>query len=398
MPVRKSMRGYIRISFALLLTVAAVLWIVHPKSTRQDIEDPYNANGHNAISNSQEFTRPDDKPVHQISSQKRKGSQQRFTNYKISAANHTLAEGNGREIVNDDIYKSNPDGGSDPAKFMYSEDGGLNLSPDNNQVRSMSDLVRSIDSLEVAETSQMEQAIRDLWIVAADMGAPDEALDALEYFIMEHYDVDLIELADSAIEDLLRVLEMEQNAQIHTYTSGDNEYEGRIEDPGQISLEELSEGFEGSEDEEISSILLAQMEDLSEQALIDPDALKRGDAIQGLSNFRNDEAVDTLIDAADDPEPLNRYLALQALWISAADGPLNKEDLIWHRMQQAEGDTDTQVADLAGRALKDLEQLEINFPGAEAATSIEQAHYSEDFLPASQMHELDGRSDPSINY
>ncbi len=397
-PPRKSIRGYIRIFFALLLTVAAVLWIVNQLVTRQGIEDPYNANLHNTSPKTLELTKPDDKPAHQTSLQKRKGLQQQLSDYKIAAAGYAVEEREGQESVKDDVYNSNPDVSSDPAIFMYSEDGRLNQSPDNNQVRSMSDLVRSIEDLEVAETSQMEQAIRDLWIVAADLGAPDEALDTLEYFIMEHYDKNLIELADSAIEDLLRMLEMEQGAQVHTYTSEDNVYEGQTEDPCQISSAELSDGHEGSENGEVSSILLAKMEDLSEQALIDPDALKRGDAIQGLSNFRNDEAVDTLIEAADDPDPLNRYLALKALWISAADGPPEKEMFIWQRMQEAEGDTDVQIADLASRALKDLEQLEINFPEAEAVTSIEQEHYSEDVLPASQTNELDARSDPSMNY
>jgi hypothetical protein len=391
MPARKRTRGYIRISFALLLTVAAALWIVHPKVNRQGMDDPYNASRPNTMSNSQEFTKPHGKPVDQISSQKRKGSQRRFTDSKISVADSSIEEGDGPGSINDEVHISGSGESSDPAIFTSSEDGGF------NQVPSMSDLVRSIENLEAAETFQMEQAIRDLWIVAADLGAPNEALDALEYFILEHNDADLIEMADSAIEDLLRVFEIGQDAPIITYASEDKENDSQIEDPCRISLAEFSDGLEGSENEEIFSIVQARMEDLGKRALTDPDASKRGDAIQALSNFRNDDAVGALIDTADDPEAMNRYRALQALWISAADGPLGKEDFIWHSLQQGQDDIDTQVADLATRALKDLEQLEQDLAEAEAIISFEQEHYFKDVPPAGQMHETDGRSDPSIN-
>jgi hypothetical protein len=261
----------------------------------------------------------------------------------------------------------------------------------------MAGLLKCIENLETAETNRMEQAIRDLWIVAADLGTPDEALNALEYFIMEHHDTDLIDLADSAIEDLLRVLELKDSPQIHVDTSEANNDEDQTRTPGQISLTNSHDDSEVPISSEASAVLLTQMEDLSEQALFDPDASKRSDAIQAVSNFRNDAAVDILIDAADDPEPMNRYLALQSLWISAADGTREQEDFIWHSLLQAQGDIDTQVAELATRALKDLEQLEQNFAEAEAAVSFEPEFYSEDVSPADQMHDTDSRSDPSID-
>jgi hypothetical protein len=324
-----------------------------------------------------------------------KGLQQKSAHYKTSTADSIQKEEAGQEIIDDDVYESIPDESSSPAAFIHSKDGGSNQAADNNHARSMADLIRSIENLETAEADQMEQAIRDLWIVAADLGTPDKALDALEYFIMEHHDTDLIDLADSAIEDLQRALEIKESTQIHVDTSETDNDEDPTRTPGQIFSANSHDDSEAPISSEASAILQAQMEELSEQALFDSNASKRGDAIQAVSNFRNDAAVDILLDAADDPEPLNRYLAVQALWISAADGTQEQEDFIWHSLLQAQGDIDAQVADLATRAIKDLEQLELNFAEAEAAAetavSFEPEHYFEDESPAGQMHGSDVR-------
>lgn len=399
MPACTNTCGYIRVSIALLLTVAAVLWVINYIVAKQGIEDPYTdkVKRHIIESPSQASAKSNAKIARQISLLKMKGSQEKSVRYKTSAADSLQKEDAGQEIINDEVYESIPDESSSPAAIIHSEDGGSNQSADNNHARSMADLVRSIENLEAAETNQMEQAIRDLWIVAADLGAPDEARDALESFIMEHHDTALIDLADSAIEDLQRVLENKESPQIHADASEANNDEDQSGTPGQISLANMHDDSEVPISSEVSEVLQAQMEDLSEQALFDPDVSKRADAIQALSNFRSGAAVDVLIDAADDPEPMNRYLALQSLWISAADGPLEEEDFMWHFLQQAQGDIDTQVAELAGRALKDLEQLEQNLAEAEPAISFEPEHYSEGVSPAGQRHETDGRSDPSIN-
>jgi hypothetical protein len=423
---RKKNRGYIRISFALLFTVLAVLWIFNRMATNQRLKDQSTANVkiQHTRSNLQELAKPKDKSAYRIPSQRMEESQQRFIHLKKSTDDSIQEEEIEQEIINDEVYESRTDSGGDPAMllysedlgsspsadddsklggsddpatFMYSEDEGLNQSADNNHARSMADLVRSIENLETAETNQMGQAIRDVWIIAADLDAPDEALETLEYFIMEHNDKELIDLANSAIEDLQRVLESKQGSQIQAGIAEGYDDEDQSGPSGQIALTNSHDDPKVPESSEVPAILQAQMEDLSEQALFDTDASKRGDAIQTLSNFRSDTAVDILIDAADDPEPMNRYLALQSLWISAADSPLGKDNLIWHSLQQAQDDMDTQVADLASKALKDLEQLEQNLAEAEAAISFEPEHYSEDVSPAGQMHEPDSRSDPSTN-
>lgn len=399
MPACRNSCGYIRVSIALLLTVAAVLWIINHTVTKQGIEDPYTdkIERHLAQSPPQASTKSNAKITHQTSLRKMKGSSQKSARYKTSAADSIQEEGAGQEIIKDEVYGGIYDESSSPAAFIHLEDGGSNQSANNNHARSMADLVRSIENLEAVESNQMEQAIRDLWIVAADLGAPDKALDALEYFIMEHHNTDLIDLADSAIEDLQRVREIKESTPIHVDSSEANNDEDQTGTPGQISSANSYDDSEVPVSSEASAILQAQMEDLSDQALLDPDASKRGDAIQAVSNFRNDAAVDILMDAADDPEPLNRYLAVQALWISAADGPLEKKDFIWQALQQAQGDIDAQVADLANRALTDLDQLEQDPVKVEAETAFGPEYYSEDVSPAVQMHETDGRSDPSLN-
>jgi hypothetical protein len=98
--------------------------------------------------------------------------------------------------------------------------------------------------------------------------------------------------------------------------------------------------------------------EVAEAALTEPDDAKRGQAIHAIGNLRNAEAVALLSEVAtDDPDPGNRLEALQSLWYSAADG-LDEDGEIRRLLEAAQSDPDEDIAELAQRALADLDKLE----------------------------------------
>ena len=97
--------------------------------------------------------------------------------------------------------------------------------------------------------------------------------------------------------------------------------------------------------------------ELAEAALSEWDPELRGDAVHAVGLRRNVDSVAVLIEVAtDDPEPDNRYQALQLLWYSAADG-LDEDGAIRRTLEAALGD-DEDIAELAEQALADLAKLE----------------------------------------
>jgi hypothetical protein len=93
-------------------------------------------------------------------------------------------------------------------------------------------------------------------------------------------------------------------------------------------------------------------------ALTEPDDTKRGEAISTVGLYRNAEAVAVLAEAAvQDPDPGNRLEALQSLWYSAADG-LDEDGEIRRLLEAAQSDPDEDIAELARKALADLDKLE----------------------------------------
>jgi hypothetical protein len=98
--------------------------------------------------------------------------------------------------------------------------------------------------------------------------------------------------------------------------------------------------------------------EVAEAALSEPDDAKRGQAIHAIGNLRDAEAVAVLAEAAvQDPDPGNRLEALQSLWFSAADG-LDEDGEIRRLLEAAQSDPDEDIAELAQRALADLDKLE----------------------------------------
>ena len=93
--------------------------------------------------------------------------------------------------------------------------------------------------------------------------------------------------------------------------------------------------------------------ELSQQALYQADVQKKIDAINAIALYRNDQAIETLLQATSDSEPAVRYLALQTLRYAVADG-MDQDGRIVAVLEQARLDYDQQVAQLAERISKEL--------------------------------------------
>jgi HEAT repeats len=97
--------------------------------------------------------------------------------------------------------------------------------------------------------------------------------------------------------------------------------------------------------------------EMKQAATAEPDPERRGEAIQSLSLYHNDEAVAVLTEASTiDPDPFNRAKAIQALWNSAADN-MDSGNGIKGLLHKAQRDPDPIVANLATKAVADLDRL-----------------------------------------
>jgi hypothetical protein len=323
--------GFIRVSLALLFTAFTVLWWLFNHMQRQP---------------------------HMKDLSAMKPSMQ-HTHSKETIANTILEKTIGQDSLHENDHKTNPISTNKIVKLPYYKVAELEQSPDYEPARSMSDLIDCIEILQSSETYQMEQAIRHLWVVAADLGAPEAALDALENFIMDQNNEELSEFVLFIISDLQKVIEMENNSlgQILANEQHHDEYSPNALDHEGPDLSDNTPGISLVEQHTLSDLFQEQIDDLNDQALFAPDPMHRKVAIQTVSNFRTEANLHVLLNAADDPEPTNRYLVMQALWFAAADGIGNKDDIL-HLLQQSRGDDDLNVAQLAERAIMDLEQLE----------------------------------------
>jgi HEAT repeats len=96
--------------------------------------------------------------------------------------------------------------------------------------------------------------------------------------------------------------------------------------------------------------------EITQAAIAEPDPQLRGEAIQNLSLYGNTEAIAVLTQVSvSDPDPNNREKAIQALWNSAADNP--DSDDLKNQLEKSQGDPDPFVAELATKAIADLEHL-----------------------------------------
>ena len=85
------------------------------------------------------------------------------------------------------------------------------------------------------------------------------------------------------------------------------------------------------------------------------DGQARAMAVTAVARFEDVKADAVLMAAAIDADATVRYKAIEVLWRKAADS--DPESRMQALLQQAVFDHDAKVADLAGRAVADLQQL-----------------------------------------
>jgi hypothetical protein len=96
---------------------------------------------------------------------------------------------------------------------------------------------------------------------------------------------------------------------------------------------------------------------LASTALEEPDDELRGEAVQTVGLYRHDDAVAVLLKVAlSDQDPDIRFQAFQSLWYSAADG-LDTDGTIRETLEAATNDPDERIAELAKKAILDLDAL-----------------------------------------
>lgn len=207
---------------------------------------------------------------------------------------------------------------------------------------------------------QKASLIQLLWIRAADMDDFSEAIMFLENLVRYDYDEQVVELAVHALEDLNRLQKKSAQSMLESslpviqskisinkpVTSVISEHDIAITEAQGIYQQEI----QGDEDR-------LQINILSEQALTAINETERRQAILALSQFRDNAAVDALLQTSDDLDARNRYLSVEALWYSAADG-LDKDQQINLKLQLLINDADEKIAQLAKAALTDLNNLE----------------------------------------
>ncbi len=318
--------GVVKISLTFLVISAAVLWL-YDRNTTDDLP-PINSYAKKT---------PDRNPP----------------------AHSMLKDSSDQNTSYDNLHNTNVLADETAAPSIESTDEDLIPSVDSLFDRSMADLKQCIANLGLAEHARLELAIYNLWVVAADLKAPEEALNALEVFISKQTDMKLIDLAEFALSDLHHLIEMNHTIYLETAAlhPGDDEAERDGFDHDGMHDSESASDHLHEESNFISNRFHERISELNDQALFNPEPDHRKDAIHALSNVRDEATVDVLLSAANDPDPTNRYLALQALWFTAADD-INDMDVVLHYLQQAQNDSDSHVAEVAESALMDLEHID----------------------------------------
>jgi len=250
-----------------------------------------------------------------------------------------------------------------PEGFYAGIDGvekkqAANSAPENDVLKQQTAPAPNKEELKQQRRAEILKKIRELWRTAADEGVPDAALYKLEAALNDP-DTEVARLAQQALEDLRR---LKERIAAETEAVTDESYTADVENTGYdgetdtFATSETVMYAKGSEVEEYIDYS-EEIDALASRIRFEPDEEKRSSAVHDLGLYRNEASVDLLTEVMMDTDTNVRYLALQSLWYSAADG-LDKDGEIKSILQQTVSDSDSRIADLARQALDDLENLE----------------------------------------
>jgi hypothetical protein len=190
-----------------------------------------------------------------------------------------------------------------------------------------------------SDSSKKVQMVRDLWLIAADRGMPDDALQTLEYLVLNDTNPAVVGMAAQAEKDLRHLINManqhlwlaESNTSIEQDAIQDRRDSGEaILDPGDLDASEL--------------------EDLQSDAYSDSAQSSHE------SEFDRKQELAELIAAAEASDPARKVELIHEMWILAAD--IGVPDSVLESLEyMATYDPDDAVAEAARHAKKDLENL-----------------------------------------
>ena len=218
------------------------------------------------------------------------------------------------------------------------------------------ELKRLIAELQESQSDKRLHTLTRLWIAAADMNGPVEALTALET-LQSDPNPEVARMAQEALSDLRGLNNIQVNAVPEKAATQLDPFIGKEErvTPYGMKTVEGNDGFDNPPP--VDPRIEAQLERLAARIRHDRDDSVRGEALRTASMYRNRSAVDILLEGAEDPTTSNRLTAIRHLWYSAGDN-LDIDGRIMETLRKALRDPERQVANLARLAIDDLESLE----------------------------------------
>jgi hypothetical protein len=200
-----------------------------------------------------------------------------------------------------------------------------------------------ITEIHNSRSSEKVQMVRDLWLIAADMGMADDALETLEYLVQNDSDPAVVKMAAQAEKDLRRLIEMASRPIWLAQSSA------------AIEQETIGDRLDHSE-----ATLDSNGQDLSELDDLKSDAYSNTTQRSHENGFAQKQALAELVATFDTSDPTGKVELIHQIWIFAAD--IGVPDNVLESLEYiAAYDPDDGVAEAARHAKKDLESLGIAY-------------------------------------
>lgn len=236
-------------------------------------------------------------------------------------------------------------------------DGNTNISSNTTsteqdkklRLKHLSSLVKDITNnyTEILDSN----TIMELWRIAADVGIPAEALDALK-LASQSKDDNIAKLASQALQDLNNVRDNKPNKfQVLTQDLYITESD-QAREQSNVANNEVENGIKNVNNSSERLVNKEKAEQLLYLSQYSDDEEIRQASRDTLLNQRLPQAIDMMEQSFITLDEASREVAVQSLWMFAADG-IERERAI-SLLETAAMDSNTQTAKIARQALSDL--------------------------------------------
>ena len=215
-------------------------------------------------------------------------------------------------------------------------------------------LVDAMEAIHMSDPQLRDKALMDLWVLAADTGELQLALDSIQGVAgisADRVRNDLLQLQEGADSTLL-------SSYLQTVTGDDGnapEFDVNSNQGLAYALTPSSTPRNTTLDVEEFQMAQERQYSLQSQALYGRNVEERFQALGQLDQYRDlDSALDTLLQATADTDAGNRRLALQILSHAAFDQK-DTDPQILNSLEQARHDSDENVAIFADSAFQQLQ-------------------------------------------